>query len=73
MVFWFNEDNIELQWWMKNTAFRIKINTPLASTKILSDGYPNIWDETYNTECTKKGPWQIFINVRSFFKFKIML
>lgn len=56
MVFWLNEDNIELQWWMKNTAFRIKINTPLASTKILSDGYPNIWDETYNTECTKKGP-----------------
>lgn len=56
MVFWLNEDNIELQWWMKNTAFRIKINTPLASTKILLDGYPNIWDETYNTECTKKGP-----------------
>ena len=53
MVFWLNKDNIELQW-AANTASRIKINTPLASTKIFSDGYPNIWFETYNTECTKK-------------------
>ena len=51
----------------KNTASRIKIKTPLASIKIHSNTYPNIWAEAYNTACTNKGSIQISANVSSFF------